>query len=156
VAAGADAELRPLPVQPHRPLGAVGARRRVQRRDDRAPVAAGDRLTRSLAREDSAMNAIDVRPTTTSVYGAVQLGYALVDSPRLAEWKRFGAEGIGMALADSDPDTLAFRTDSHARRLIVRNSAKEDLALGWKIGGPGELNTILGRLAARGVKVEEI
>src|SRR5208283_4916019 len=88
------------PVQPHRPLGAVGARRRVQRRDDRTPVAVGDRLTPSLAREDSAMNAIDLRPTTTSVYGAVQLGYALVDSPRLAEWKRFGAEGIGMALAD--------------------------------------------------------
>ena len=95
------------------------------------------------------MNAIDARPTTTSVYGAVQLGYALVDSPRLAEWKRFGAEGIGMALAGSEPDTLAFRTDDHARRLIVRKSPKEDLALGWQIGGPGALNTILGRLAAR-------
>ena len=46
VAAGADAELRPLPVQPHRPLGAVGARGRVQRGDDRTPVAFGDRLTR--------------------------------------------------------------------------------------------------------------
>ena len=28
-----------------------------------------------------------------SVYGAVQLGYALVSSPRLAEWKRFAALG---------------------------------------------------------------
>ena len=48
IAAGADAELRPLSVQPHRPLGAVGARRRVQRGDDRPPVAVGDRLTRPL------------------------------------------------------------------------------------------------------------
>jgi 2,3-dihydroxybiphenyl 1,2-dioxygenase len=102
------------------------------------------------------MNAIDVRPAMTSVYGAVQLGYALVDSPRLAEWKPFAVEGIGMALADSEPDTLAFRTDDHARRLIVRKNPKEDLALGWQIAGPNELNTILGRLAARGVKVEEI
>jgi 2,3-dihydroxybiphenyl 1,2-dioxygenase len=101
------------------------------------------------------MNAIDVRPATTPVYGAVQLGYALVDSPRLAEWKRFGAEGIGMALADSEPDTLAFRTDAHARRLIVRKSPAEDLALGWQIDGPSALDAILGRLAARGVKVEE-
>lgn len=73
------------------------------------------------------MNAIDVRPTTTSVYGAVQLGYALVDSPRLAEWKRFGAEGIGMALADSEPDTLAFRTDAHARRLVVRKRDRKSV-----------------------------
>ena len=102
------------------------------------------------------MNAIDIRPTTTSVYGAVQLGYALIDSPRLAEWKRFGAEGIGMALADSEPDTLAFRTDAHARRLIVRKAPTEDLALGWQIGDPSALDAILGRLAARGVKVEEI
>ena len=102
------------------------------------------------------MNAIDVRPATTSVYGAVQLGYALIDSPRLAEWKRFAAEGIGMALAESEPDTLAFRTDAHARRLIVRKSPTEDLALGWRISGAGALDTILGRLAARGVKVEEI
>jgi hypothetical protein len=101
------------------------------------------------------MNAIDVRPTTTSVYGAVHLAYALVDSPRLAEWKQFGAEGIGMALADSEPDTLAFRTDAHARRLIVRKSPAEDLALGWQIDGPSALDAILGRLAARGVKVEE-
>ena len=38
-----------------------------------------------------------------------------------------------MALADSEPDTLAFRTDAHARRLIVRESPTEDLALGWQI-----------------------
>jgi len=102
------------------------------------------------------MNAIDVRPTTTSVYGAVQLGYALVDSPRLSEWRRFAAEGIGMALADSEPGTLAFRSDDHALRLVVRKRPQEDVALGWQIAGPNELNMILSRLAARGVKVEEI
>ena len=101
-------------------------------------------------------NAIDRQRTVASVYGAVQLGYALINSPRLPEWRRFGAEGIGMALADSEPDTLAFRTDDHARRLIIRRSPREDLSLGWQIAGPNELNTILGRLAARGVKVEEV
>ena len=86
----------------------------------------------------------------------MQLGYALVDSPRLAEWKRFGARESAWRSPTATPDTLAFRTDDHARRLIVRKSPREDLALGWQIGGPNELDTILGRLAARGVKVEEI
>ena len=101
-------------------------------------------------------SAIDARPAARSVYGAVQLGYALIDSPRLAEWKRFGAEGIGMALADSEPGVLAFRTDAHARRLIVRKRPQEDIALGLEIAGVNALDTILARLAKRGVKVEEI
>ena len=102
------------------------------------------------------MNAIDVQRTTTSVYGAVQLGYVLVESPRLAEWKRFAADGIGMALAQDSPSDLAFRTDAHARRLIVRKSALEDLSLGWQVDSPLALDTILARLAARNVAVEEI
>ena len=39
LAAGADAELRPLSLQPHRPLGAVGTRRRIQRGDHRPSFA---------------------------------------------------------------------------------------------------------------------
>ena len=110
------------------------------------------------------MNAIDKPPVSAaearrcvhSVYGAVQLGYALVNSPRLAEWKRFGADGVGMALAASEADAVAFRTDERARRLIVRKRPQEDIALGLQIAGPNELDTILARLGGRGVKVEEI
>jgi len=102
------------------------------------------------------MNAIDVQRTTSSVYGAVRLGYVLVESPRLADWKRFAADGIGMALAEEEPSGLVFRTDAHARRLIVRKSAVEDLSLGWQVDGRIALDTILARLAARKVAVEEI
>ena len=102
------------------------------------------------------MNAIDVQRTTSSVYGAVRLGYVLVESPRLAEWKRFAADGIGMALAEDGPSALAFRTDAHARRLIVRRNANEDLSLGWQVDGPPALGAILARLASRKVAVEEI
>jgi len=91
-----------------------------------------------------------------SVYGAVQLGYVLVDSPRLADWKRFAAEGIGMAIGEATPTTLALRTDAHARRLIVRMSAKEDIALGWQVGDDVALKVILARLAARKIAVEEV
>ena len=102
------------------------------------------------------LNVADVEPAVRSIYGAVQLGYALIDSPRLSEWKRFGAEGVGMALADSEADTLAFRTDAHARRLVVRKRPHEDIALGLQIAGQNALDTILLRLEDRGVKVETI
>jgi 2,3-dihydroxybiphenyl 1,2-dioxygenase len=91
-----------------------------------------------------------------SVYGRVQLGYVLVDSPRLVEWKRFAAEGIGMAIGEATPERLAFRTDAHARRLIIRVSAKEDIALGWQVEGDAALKVILARLDARKIAVEEV
>src|SRR3974390_2621826 len=90
-----------------------------------------------------------------SVYGRVQLGYVLVDSSRLADWKRFAADGIGMAVAENTAGVVALRTDAHARRLIVRNRPNEDVALGWEIEGDDALSTILERLAARKVPVEE-
>ncbi|RBP14071.1 2,3-dihydroxybiphenyl 1,2-dioxygenase [Roseiarcus fermentans] len=102
------------------------------------------------------MNAIDIRPATTSVYGAVQFGYLLVESPRLGKWKRFAAEGIGMAIAEDAPGLLAFRTDGHARRLVVRKRDREDLALGWQIASPDALDLILRRLSDRGVAVEAV
>lgn len=101
------------------------------------------------------MNATVSPGTIPSVYGRVQLGYLLVDSPRLADWKRFAADGIGMAVAEDTATVLALRTDACARRLIVRNRPNEDVALGWQIGGDAALSTILARLAARKVPVEE-
>ena len=60
------------------------------------------------------MSATTSHTPPPSVYGAVQLGYVLVDLPRLADWKRFAAEGIGMAIGETTPTTLALRTDAHA------------------------------------------
>src|SRR5208283_1927736 len=113
---------------------------------------------RTLAVESDGafMSATTSQTPPPSVYGAVQLGYVIVDSPRFADWKRFAAEGIGMAIGEATPTTLAFRTDAHARRLIVRMSAKEDIALGWQVGDDAALQTILARLAARKIAVEEV
>ena len=102
------------------------------------------------------MTATTSQTPPPSVYGAVQLGYVLVNSPRLADWRRFAAEGVGMAIGEATPTTIAFRTDAHARRLIVRMSAKEDIALGWQVGDGAALQTILTRLAARQIAVEEV
>ncbi len=101
------------------------------------------------------MNASVSQEIVPSVYGRVQLGYVLVDSSRLADWKRFALDGIGMAVAENTAGVVALRTDAHARRLIVRNRPNEDVALGWQIDGDAALSTILKRLAARKIPVEE-
>ena len=52
--------------------------------------------------------------------------------------------GSAWRIGEATPTTLALRTDAHARRLIVRKSAKEDIALGWQVDGDAALKTILG------------
>jgi 2,3-dihydroxybiphenyl 1,2-dioxygenase len=102
------------------------------------------------------MSDISLISAPQSVYGAVHLGYVLVESPRLSDWKRLAGDAIGMAVAVDSPNLMAFRTDAHARRLIISRSPQEDVALGWEIDGPAALETILRRLADRRISVEEI
>jgi 2,3-dihydroxybiphenyl 1,2-dioxygenase len=102
------------------------------------------------------MNTLPFKDNPLSVYGAVHLGYVFVESPHLSEWKRLAADGIGMAVAADSPDLIAFRTDAHARRLIVSRKAGEDVTLGWEVDGAAALQAILQRLVARRIPVEEI
>src|SRR3974390_623070 len=102
------------------------------------------------------MNAIAFNDEHPSVYGAVHLGYVFVESPHLSDWKRLAADGIGMTVSADFPNLMAFRTDAHARRLIVSKKPQEDVTLGWEVDGPAALETILRRLTSRGISVEEI
>jgi len=103
------------------------------------------------------MNGTQGNGVAPSVYGAVRLGYALVDSARLPEWKRFAVEGLGMAAAEESDSLLALRTDDHARRLVVRRGASEDVdALGWEVASERALETILARLEAQKVAVDRV
>jgi 2,3-dihydroxybiphenyl 1,2-dioxygenase len=103
------------------------------------------------------MNVKSVSDHGSSVFGKVQLGYALVDSTKLADWKRFAVEGMGLGIADATPDVLALRIDDRARRLIVRKAPSEDVfALGWQVASADALEEILSRLRTRQVAVEEI
>ncbi|MGO8920875.1 MAG: VOC family protein [Stellaceae bacterium] len=103
------------------------------------------------------MDARQETEVTPSVYGAVRLGYALVESAHLADWKRFTVDGLGMAAVEQTETLLALRTDDHARRLMVRRADSEDVAaLGWEVAGDAALEVILARLQARNVAVEKV
>jgi len=89
------------------------------------------------------------------IFGAVRLGYLVIESARLADWRRFLKEGVGLHEAVAEEGLLAYRMDEHARRLIVRAGPAEDLgALGLQIADEATLAVILQRLRRKGVPVE--
>ncbi|WP_101756640.1 VOC family protein [Oceanicoccus sp. KOV_DT_Chl] len=91
------------------------------------------------------------------IFGAVRLGYILVGSRKLPEWKQFAKDGIGLQLAFESTDQLAFRLDNHARRLIIQEDDAEDIiATGWQLDNDMILEIVLKRLSNRNVPVEYI
>ncbi|GAA1538072.1 VOC family protein [Nocardioides humi] len=98
-----------------------------------------------------------LQPTTDlSVFGAVHLGYLVVESRRMTEWHRFGADAIGLHVDELDGDTLRFRLDDHACRFLVQRGPAEDLmAIGWQVDDHATFDRIIARVAERGVPIKE-
>ncbi|MFE3056877.1 VOC family protein [Nocardia sp. NPDC059239] len=102
------------------------------------------------------MNAF-LRPNTDgSVFGAVHLGYIVVQSNRQADWRRFGADAIGMHVDALDGVGLRFRLDDHTCRFLVQRGPAEDVtALGWQIDDHETFDRIIARVTDRGVPIAE-
>lgn len=95
------------------------------------------------------------KPHDENVFGALQMGYAIVESNKLQEWRRFLKQGIGLHEVRAD-DGLAFRMDEHARRFIVRPGPAEDfVALGYQVRDASALDIILARLTSRKIEFRE-
>ena len=88
-----------------------------------------------------------------SVFGRIRLGYIVIGSTRLDDWRRFGAEALGLHVDLPSGDLLAFRVDDWQRRIIVRQAADEDvIALGWQVDDEASLERLQARLRARGIE----
>nr|AMK59352.1 2,3-dihydroxybiphenyl dioxygenase [uncultured bacterium UPO53] len=91
-----------------------------------------------------------------NLFDQVQVGYIVVESQKLSEWKRFGRDGFGLHLAEDNANLLAFRMDSHQRRLVIRRGPAEDIAaFGLQLRDEGTLQEVLKRLAERNIEVTE-
>ncbi|MEX3939933.1 VOC family protein [Paraburkholderia sp. EG287B] len=91
-----------------------------------------------------------------SLFGRVRMGYLLAESTRLAEWRKFVGEGLGLHVDVLEPKVLACRIDSHQRRLIIREGVAEDvIAIGWQLDDEDALQLACKRLAVYGIKVQE-
>lgn len=79
------------------------------------------------------------------------LGYVIVESERIDQWRTFGADLLGLQLARDSDDTLEFRADEKEYRLAVRRGPHEGIAVvGWEVSGPDELSALELRLADAG------
>ncbi|MEU3612348.1 VOC family protein [Streptomyces sp. NPDC006872] len=91
-----------------------------------------------------------------SVFGAVHLGYTVVESNRFADWRRFGTDAIGMHHDDLDTDVMRFRLDEQECRFLLRRGPAEDVvAIGWHIDDHTAFERIEHRIRAHGVPVAE-
>jgi 2,3-dihydroxybiphenyl 1,2-dioxygenase len=89
------------------------------------------------------------------LFGQSSLGYVVIESRRLADWRRFLDAGIGMHCAHAEPSLLAFRMDAHARRLLVLEGPAEDIVtLGWQLQDAAALQALLARLARHDIAVK--
>jgi 2,3-dihydroxybiphenyl 1,2-dioxygenase len=103
------------------------------------------------------VNSTFLRPNTDgSVFGAVHLGYLVVESQRLAEWRRFGADAIGLHVEQLTEDVLRFRLDDRECRFLIQRGPAEDLmAVGWQIDDHETFDRIVKRVTERGVPISE-
>jgi 2,3-dihydroxybiphenyl 1,2-dioxygenase len=96
------------------------------------------------------------RPTP-SLFGRISLGYVIVESRRLPEWRRFAEEGLGVHAELAPDGVLALRVDGHQRRVVVRDGAAEDVAaIGWQLHDETALDLLLGRLRNARIEVHEV
>ncbi|QII03674.1 extradiol ring-cleavage dioxygenase (plasmid) [Rhodococcoides fascians A21d2] len=99
---------------------------------------------------------LDRNSVDPSVFGHVQLGYMVIETQKFAEWRRFGAEAIGMHLDEMDTGRIRFRLDDHQCRFLLQYGPAEDVtALGWQITDHDTFDRIVARVVERGVPIEE-
>ncbi|MFF0087589.1 VOC family protein [Streptomyces canus] len=92
----------------------------------------------------------------TSVFGAVHFGYVIIETRRFADWRRFGADAIGMHHEDLDTGLMRFRLDDQECRFLLRRGPAEDVvATGWHIDDHATFEQIEARVRAHGVPVRE-
>ncbi|MFE5565729.1 MULTISPECIES: VOC family protein [Amycolatopsis] len=94
--------------------------------------------------------------TRPDIFGAARLGYVVVESRRLTEWNRFGADAIGLHVDALTRDTLRFRLDDRECRFLIQRGPAEDVtAAGWEVDDHTSFEVILGRATAAGLPVTE-
>ncbi|WAM15041.1 VOC family protein [Rhodococcus sp. JS3073] len=109
--------------------------------------------THTLNSEDTAADDGVVGP---SVFGNVQLGYIVIETRKFADWRRFGAEAIGMHVDDLDTGRIRFRMDDHECRFLLQYGPAEDVtAIGWQIDDHETFDRIVARVVANGVPIDE-
>ncbi|MER7458006.1 VOC family protein [Micromonospora sp. NPDC126480] len=91
-----------------------------------------------------------------TVFGKVHLGYLCIETSRFGDWRRFGADGVGLHVDELDRDRMRFRLDDHECRFLLQRGPAEDVTtVGWHVDDHEAFDDIVARITARGVSVEQ-
>ncbi|MCD0449435.1 VOC family protein [Actinocorallia sp. API 0066] len=94
--------------------------------------------------------------TAPSVFGTVHLGYLVIETQRFADWRRFGADAIGMHHDALDIDRMRFRLDDQeCRFLLVRGPAEDVVAVGWHVDDHASFEQVETRVRASGIPYKQ-
>ena len=99
-----------------------------------------------------------ITPATRSatVFGAVHLGYIVIETNKFADWRRFGRDAIGMHVDEALPGVMRFRLDDNECRFLLEHGPAEDvIALGWQLDEHDTFDEILRRVHRHGVPITE-
>ena len=92
----------------------------------------------------------------SDVFGRVHLGYLVVETARMTDWRRFGADAVGLHVDSMSPDIMRFRLDDHECRFLLQRGPTEDVtAIGWQVDDHETFDDILARVTSRGLPVSE-
>jgi 2,3-dihydroxybiphenyl 1,2-dioxygenase len=95
-------------------------------------------------------------PARPDIFGATRLGYVVVESQKLTDWHRFGADAVGLHVDELTRDALRFRLDDRECRMLIRRGPAEDVvAVGWEIDDHATFDVALGRVRAAGLPAVE-
>ena len=90
------------------------------------------------------------------VFGSVRLGYLVVETNRLTDWKRFGADAIGLHVDELTTGVTRFRLDDHTCRFLLQRGPAEDVTtFGWQVTTHEAFDEILSRVTARRLPLSE-
>ena len=88
-------------------------------------------------------------------FDITSLGYLVIESGELDEWRRFAGPGLGMQVVDKSTDTIAFRMDGCTQRLVITNSPQPArYTIGWQAHSAQALDRIASRLEQAGIDVQ--
>ncbi len=94
-----------------------------------------------------------MRSPAPSVFGAVHLGYIVIETRRFAAWRRFGEEAIGMHHDALDTNAMRFRLDEQECRFLIQYGPAEDaVATGWHVDDHTTFEQIEARIRAHSVR----
>jgi len=82
------------------------------------------------------------------------LGYLGFHANSIEDWNRYGAQFLGLQLAEQSAGTLAFRMDDRKQRLLIHGDTDRRPILGWELEDAAAADQLAARLERAEVRVD--